>query len=300
MRYPYRRLSDVLKNATYHDEQNFGLKVFMEDLKFAYKKFGTDVAFVPISQTKSYVYIPGDQTPLGIVGYEQIITKYETPYASENIAAFVHTVESHTIKNLQYSSGGHGFNRLTTIKRDKAVKIALANLQSFNAETVVKSTAYEVTRAIRKIDTGLEAVYEKQMRELFGTYSIKPDALTNIFASARVSRDLLPAEYIVALESIQEAKTSMADKLLCRDRYTYVALVNTLAEHKYVDLVHLDALERKYSNTPKITNSERIAYNEVPEDIVNKVAALAMLENDTFIDGLGYRLDEGAYYVFMG
>jgi hypothetical protein len=69
MRYPYRRLSDVLKNATYH-AQNFGLKDFMEDLKVAYKKFGTDVAFVPISQTKSYVYIPGDQTPLGIVGYE--------------------------------------------------------------------------------------------------------------------------------------------------------------------------------------------------------------------------------------
>ena len=37
--------------------------------------------------------------------------------------------------------------------------------------------------------------------------------------------------------------------------------------------------------------------DDLPEDIMGKVSMLAMVENDTYVDDVGYRADEGLFYV---
>jgi len=291
---PDMELGRVSKLLDEHDvavagtNQTFGLMDFAHEVSQAIP--GSRVT--PRDDRWSWVYMPDDHYAMGLIGYGD--------FRDRGDGTFMYTVKSRNIENGKYNDYAQQYHMKMSASRPTAVKNARAHLRRYTPHDMLEATKAYTRTAISNVVTSVREQHQKLERELFKAtfYSDTPAYV---------------AEFKHLLDSGYEfMDRTLADKLATyfKSKVEYDALRNstlnftfvcasTYCDTPRVDLIFTDNLTG-YSRAPEPALQtyfgSEIA-DDVSEDIMGKVAMLNMLEDNTYVAGVGYKVFEGIYYA---
>jgi hypothetical protein len=163
------------------------------------------------------------------------------------------------------------------------------------ASEAIRLTA---TRARSVVDKAVSVhfdVVRNAYRQLFGDSGYGNKFDTPIFQELRHSTFISPqvnklmAEFFGGLDAWREAK-GIVEKGI-----HYVSLTDNYGQ-LVADTAHCGTFGHD-SGTGEIT---RLPATALPEWMQGRIAALQMIEPDTYVDGVGLRLDDRVFYIMEG
>ena len=234
-----------------------------------------------------WVYMPDDHVAMGAIGYGNFTDKGRGEHT--------YTVLSRTIVNGKYNSGREQHRMAMSTSSIVATKNAKKYLRRHSPAELVKLTFRYAREAVSTMRTTLRAAVGKAEGELFGG---------NLPNRKQVSmlvelRHLLLSDHAF-LDPTIPAKLTEYFGLLDEDQnmqgghnMNFVAISVAHGRQRF-DVVPVDKLD--YHRWPTV-GEPQVFYEDMPEDILGRVAVLSMVEDGTNVPGVGFRHTEGMFYV---
>jgi hypothetical protein len=295
MGYDFKTITHITK-STFEADHPAELLEFKEKLQAV---LGEGISFKTLTMHSLYVYRVGDIVPMGVISHEQLSTKYENSRWGENIAPWYYTVNAHTIQNMKYADYNDRRYSVSAKNVDKGVSNAVKYLRTANAKEMIEYSSSYVLRARSSIHSDLRRDCSRAESKAFKVTQVDPEILAYILRQAEHDPTSFSAELLGNIESYKVKKAEYEEAITGVPKWTYVGVVSKTAATPWVDYAELDINTYKNKLEP-IGSSHiisRVPFTDLHEDTRAKIATLSMMEDSTYIEGLGYRLDEGAFYV---
>jgi hypothetical protein len=290
MSYDFSRSSDIDPNAYF--EQPVHLLDFLAELKVAFAKYGGEpIITTPKGSRSSWVWRKGDITPMGTV-------QFSRPTSDNENDPWRYIIFAHTIRNARYSDYNPQYYSVTTTNKATAIKNALKYLRPMNNTEIVNETGAEAFGAAKVYVRGLTREASTMEHRAFQTTSLDAELKQLLLAKFRDEPHTFSQDMHVKLTNYihTEHEEAEATQDIQSKKWVYVGLVNKTAEVLYVDVAKISSDTMNRFSARDVT-WERMRMDEMPSELRGKVASMSIVENKRYVHGLGYRLDEGAFYV---
>ena len=240
----------------------------------------------PRNNNWCWVYMPDDHVAMGAIGYGNFTDRGRGPTT--------YAVMSRTITNGKYNSGRDQHHMATSTSMAVATKNAKKYLRRHSPAELVKLTFRYAREAVSTMRTTLRAAVGKAEGELFGG---------NLPNRKQVSmlvelKHLLLSDHAF-LDPTIPAKLTEYFGLLDEDQnmqgghnMNFVAISVAHGRQRF-DVVPVDKLDYHWPTV----GEPQVFYEDMPEDILGRVAVLSMVEDGTNVPGVGFRHTEGMFYV---
>lgn len=294
-------LSGIPVNQTLYE---FGMAL-RKERAFKDVQFGVENTINQL-RTSVYVYIPGHVYALGMIGYGN----YNVGENSD--VRYSYLVTSQHIDNNKYKPGTtpRAWSLSTNIGR--AVINAKKFLRPYSVTDIALYSSDMATTSFSRAKND----YDLRVFRAFTTMGadIEKQQHSLIFAEMkRLIENGYEFQNSSARDMVQEAITAVADRGVSQTAMSNVALVFS-TPHVVPSMPHninvvlggqvalnsqiRSNLHTIFGNKAYVENNATMYQpHEVPEDIAAKLSVLSMVDNDTFIEGVGYRVDERIAYV---
>jgi hypothetical protein len=232
----------------------------------------------------SWVYMPDDHFAMGKIGYGV--------FSQNGRGGHTYTVQSRTIQNGKYNDYSPQYNMKSSTSRPTAVKNAKKFLRRFSPVEAAQVVARGANDRIQEMKRSLREDMAKIEMTLFGA----------TLSTYRKEAPLLFTEMQHLLNSGHKFSTpELADKLaqyvgLTQERGNAATAYNmwfVQMSKQRADVVPVDDLT---AFTPAYGEPQTY-YDELPEEIAGKVAVLSMVEDNTYVHGVGFKAGDDMYYV---
>ena len=240
-----------------------------------------------------HIYREGELMVMGYIGYGDFATSVhgEDKYI----------VCARGVQNMKYCESGDQHNMRMSVNMDTAVKHAKRSFQNYSV--------YECAKALVKSAKGgvVEALHRRQKQCDDAVAAVGLDTTT--YGSAKKASQRLMAE----IRSMVQAGHTFNDKELDADIRTMFALTEERKLFSEVVPMNFVHVNERYGQ--QVVNCVRIkdvtnymceldtthtfAMDKVPEDIEHKCAALSICEDDHFIEGVGHRVNDHTFYLYV-
>jgi hypothetical protein len=230
-----------------------------------------------------YVYVPGQQYALGRIGYRDYGLK-ETIYA--------YGVYSRKIKIGKIKS--HSDRHHTAISSDlnRAVKAATKSLVPYSVEECARMTFADFRDNVMQEVSNASNEASKFISACRGA-SVLTAEITNLI---RQNVEFVTPEFKAAaahyLSAQQEAVAAQAKKT--GGCYIRLFVKNN---QQFAEVATLQEKVGAYSSAVFTPGSGVIPVEEVPMDVQSKLAVLMSMSIDSYTPGIGYRVDDYAFWV---
>lgn len=237
-----------------------------------------------------HAYIPDDLYTLGRIGFAD----YCTSRAKDNTKRTPsYMVSSSRIENTKYDGYRDQYNMLMSKNLSKAVSNAKKYLRRYSPIDLI-STVY------RKVgdDIGMHSYVKKRASEdarskLSDKNIIKElkNLVTSGYKFLHTDVEDNIKEAIAKYDEYEEARnTKIAGK--------FVSVTNQLGTQMF-DVVLVDDVHRMETmfNKNASTDSLRYRADEVPEELMGRLAVLSMAQSSNYIEGVGSRLADSIFWV---
>jgi hypothetical protein len=265
-----------------HVNQSVMLHDFRRDVQAAIPGCRTTA----LGDHQCWVYMPDDHFTMGVISYGKHTQNGRGPSS--------YAVRSRTIINSKYSSGV-GRNTVTSTDRAVAVKNAKKYLRKWAPNELMDMTRAYPRDAIASVREASRAGMATQELALFGgQLPNRRDAL--VMAELR---HLLNSNHAFLDRTIAEQLTqyfgSWDEDFSLRNGHSmhFVALSVSHGRQRF-DVISLDGVDGWY---PKFSSAVQTYYEDVPEHILGRLSVLNMVEDRTYVQGVGYRHTAGLFYV---
>lgn len=296
MTYSPFKVSDITTPARLHQHQSYEGVAYPLGEFAAFKSavvaaLGGDVRFHNVDYASALVYRPGDIYTLGEIGYKDVRVK---PKATHQATTAKWYIRARGIENQTYRP--HLWQRSMVVSNTlkRAVKEAverfihpdpgyIARQSTDAAQKVVRkevSATHEVCRAVFRVltgDTGYGSQFNGVLWEALRGASL---------VDTRVNT--LLTEFYKAYDTWKDA-TAQADKpflfVALRD-HDGVVMADTVRSYMHNAVGSADSAE------PRNTRA-----SELPETVRGRIAVLQMTAPETYVQGVGLRLDDRLFFV---
>jgi hypothetical protein len=251
-----------------------------------------------------HVYIPGHVYALGIVGYGN--------YVCGDSERWSYLVSSQHVDNNKYKplTPARAWSLSTNI--DRAIVNARKFLRPYSVTDIALYTSDLATTSFSRVKNDYDMKVFRAFSELSEDMGKQQSSI--IFAEMkRMMANGYEFENSKVKDMIQTAITAVSERGASQTALSNVALVFS-TPHVVPDMppninvvlggqVALNSQIRSnlhtiFGNSMYVQNNATMYQpSEVPEDIAAKLTVLSMVENDTFIEGVGYKVDERIVYV---
>lgn len=247
-----------------------------------------DVCFHNLDYAAAVVYRKGDIHTLGEIGYKDVRVKG----GGSSAPSYYVTAPGIVNENYRDSIWQHAI--IATKSMKSAVKQAVERLKRVAPQDSANLTIEDARRAIEKGVTSAHDGARAIFRNLTGEagYGNKFDSelfkeLRGItFISAELNQQM--SKFYAEVDAWREAK-EVVDKGV-----HYVGLSDN-----YGQLV-ADTGKCVMGYGAKAEEVTRVAASELPDWMQGRIAVLQLVEPDTYVQGVGLRLDDKVYYILQG
>ena len=237
-------------------------------------------------QNWAWVYMPEDHYAMGAVGYGN--------FSQNGRGGSTYAVRSNNITNNKYATGSKQRRMVMSKASLVAVKNAKTYLRKLSPQDLVKHTHEYVRDAIKDMRSNARSIVMKQEVELFGAslYGRKQSPVVvelkllmergHTFHNASMSDQL--REYFALMG--EDDDTQQPYNML------FVSVTRSGNKQRF-DIVPVDKADHHWA-TP---GDAETYYDNAPEHVLGRLAVLSMVENGTFVPGVGLKHTEGLFYV---
>lgn len=242
-----------------------------------------------LNARSAYVYMPDDLITMGMVGYGDFRVRGD--------GSDMYMVESPYITNNKYHSPARQHHMKMSKNMAPVLKAARAHLRSRRAPELAKMWAHDVGEAYGDIGAALTA----ELRALWDSVGV--GSIYSFMRSAVLAelKDAYRSGYTFTNRAVAQAVSEtirIQTEADARPRAlnAYFVHVYTKRGSTLLDIVEVDELGQ-YSAGRISDTVLTVSPSDVPDDIMGKVATLQMVEDRHYVDGVGYRVMDRAFYV---
>jgi len=229
------------------------------------------------------VYRPGEIHALGEIGYKNTKTK--------GAAEMVYYVAARGITNAKYRSSSWQHHIVSSKVLKTAVAAAATHLKPYTCEESASETV-ELARSLVAATRSAKLVPARMAyKDFIGATAYSDSFQTDLITELR--------GHTFALSSLNEASAKFyacldewedGEKAVKNGMY-YVGLIDNGGQ-QIVDTAHAT-----FGYPMAITCYSRGFYDEAPDWVKGRVAVLSMVEPNTYVQGVGLRIDDRIFYV---
>ena len=264
---------------------NSGLSLLMQKVREAFR----GVEFVVYNGgKKAWVYYPDEPYPMGYIGYGD--------FRTEVVGDDTYMVASRTITNDKYATYQDQHYMKMTGNISTAVRNAKRFLRNFSPREMARAHLGEVTSKSQESEGGAGTEYRNAMRTLFDHESSRSNKmLTELRNLVDTSHEFVDAAFGSELRTMFEL---LDNQKALKDKPIHMYFVRVFEKFgkQTFDVGTIDNVQ-KYSYQAELSNEFKRYTDDLPEEIMGKLSVLTMVENDSYVDDVGYRAAEGMFYV---
>ena len=246
------------------------------------------VSFAKMGGNRLWVYYPDEPYPMGYIGYGD--------FRTETVGDDQYIVGSRTIINDKYGSYQDQHNMKMTVNVETAIRNARRFLRNFSPQEMAKSKLRTVCSQSQDSLGDISTEYRNKMRELFDHESRNTNKmLTELRNLVDTSHEFVDAAFgseLRAMFELSDNQKALKDKPI----HMYFVRVSEKFGKQTFDVGTIDNVQ-KSSYQVEMSNEFKRYTDDLPEEIMGKLSVLTMVENDSYVDDVGYRAAEGMFYV---
>ena len=267
---------------------NIHLQEFMAEVRKAFR----GIMFTPHDKDvrKVYLHMPNEPYAMGFIAYGDYQTEVKADQSS-------YIVSSRHIRNMKYADYNDQHYMSMSINLDTAVRNAKKYFRPLTTKDMALDKEHDMlqkakdteSRASNTRSNALSDLLAKSNRTLNIEYNPMLEYMRTLvkvgheFTDKELESNLL--NYF-KLEQEHEALKSKGVKV------SYVRIYEKYGE-QFFDVVPIN--EKNIGSITETVVSYKHA--DVPQDVLGKVAVLSMVENNHWVDDVGYRVDATMFYV---
>jgi len=238
-----------------------------------WSKFYTDVT----------VYIEGADYVVGVIGYGR---KYGIKEADKS----VYMIQSRKIENEKFSDHRDQHHMSFVTDHKKAVRLALSKLVPYSPKEMANITMYDFKQHIEGVRSNVRA----GVSGLIGPLSDR-----NVLM--REMRNLIAQNTMFVTEEFQKAAAGFIkaeaewEEVRNKPVHGYYLYVRMVGDEQWVDIVEATDAQNYRSVDHCPVRSTPVS--DVPEDIQGKVAVLSMADRGQYMQGVGMRVSDKAFWL---
>lgn len=238
----------------------------------------------------AWVYMEGDYMTLGWVGRGDFQT------SKNGDDKFV--VYSRTIENLKYSDHNKQYHMRMAKDMGIAAKAAKGAFRSYHPTEVAEALRPKVVKPVSALEQDAVTAYRSAVdavgMEYYGkkaerTISALDHLVTSghVFPQADYHKDLL-----------EVFKTKKERDRLCGSilPMTYVYVYERFGKQR-VDVCSMENIKSSYGTTNLLVGT--FDADAVSDDIQGKVAVMSMCEDEQFVEGVGFKVDDTTFFFYV-
>ena len=261
---------------------------FMDEIRTAIR--GTKFAYK--AALERWVYMQGEPYPMGYIAFGD----YRQTTTGD--AKFI--VCSRKIENVKYAAYSDPYNMRMNGKLETAVRNAKKFLLNYSPIEMAEVDRATVRSAISQtrdlLDSKVAITTEKiglSPNVPSGDPQTKRDALLNELRHLlNTGYEFVDAGYGAKLHTMFESMKEL-DAQNKQVNMHFVRGYERLGEQSF-DVVPVDEVN---SYTGKVREEVARYTDDLPEDIKGKIAVISMMADASYVDGVGYRVNESMFYV---
>ena len=280
-------VTEITKDADGLLDASTELQTFMNRLQGVFR----GVKFVKMRSNKVWVYYPDEPYPMGYIGYGD--------FRTEVCGDDQYMVASRKITNDKYGDYQDQFRMKMSGNMDTAIRNAKRFLRNFSPHEMAGANAKLLRSKANDAPEMLGSKFRKSMRELFDhetgnkTGSFKGRMLTELRHLVDSDHVFVDGEFGHQLRLMFEMGDAWRESFLKTVDVYFVRVFEKFGKQTF-QVTELDDV-RDYN--PRISDQFLTYTDDLPEDIMGKLAVLSMTEDGNYVDDVGMRVDEGMFYV---
>ena len=269
---------------------NIHLQEFMAEVRKAFR----GIMFTPHDKDvrKVYLHMPNEPYAMGFIAYGDYQTEVKADQSS-------YIVSSRHIRNMKYADYNDQHYMSMSINLHTAVRNAKKYCRPLTTKVMALDKEEDMRRkasdteshAQRKMFTAQSDLLAKNNRQTHIEHNPMLEYMRTLvkvgheFTNKQLESDLL--NYFKLEEEHETLKTKGV-------KVSYVRVYEKYGE-QFFDVVPIIKDPKAYGATIETIVSYKHA--DVPQDVLGKVAVLSMVENNHWVDDVGYRVDATMFYV---
>lgn len=249
------------------------IKQVQADVSEAWKKFYTDVT----------VYIDGSDYVVGVIGFG-------SDYGVKPSDKLSYMIQSRKIQNEKFAEHRDQYFMSFVTDHKKAVRLALSKLVPYSPKEMANIT-------INDFKDHIETVRNTVRSGFHGLVS----PLTDRNILMREMRNLIAQNTMFVTEEFQRAAAGFIqaeaewEEVRNKPVHGYYVYVRMVGDEQWVDIVETtDAQKYRHVDHCPVTS---MVVTDVPEDIQGKVAVLSMADRGQYMQGVGMRVSDKAFWL---
>lgn len=242
-------------------------------------------SYVFASFNEVIIYRPTDTHILGEIGFKDLRIRLKGTLRGTNEVNNRYYVRAYNIENDKVGSDNWQHHTYSFKSMSAAVKCAVKYLLPLTPIQVVEVNRLRVDKIIQDVIFGHRRPIDRAGRDLFGSGFYHTHLDTPIFQELRNTTFLSP-----------EVNKQVATFFSCDDEL--IAAMSSVAKGLfYVSTVSDGAVHIPFSAGFNALPPTTQVYAELPEWIQGRIAVLRMVEPETYVLGVGLRLDDKMFYA---
>ena len=282
-----RTVTAITKDADGLLDASTELQTFMNRLQGVFR----GVKFVKMRSNKVWVYYPDEPYPMGYIGYGD--------FRTEVCGDDQYMVASRKITNDKYGDYQDQFRMKMSGNMDTAIRNAKRFLRNFSPHEMAGANAKLLRSKANDQPEMLGSKFRKSMRELFDhevgnrTGAFNGRMLTELRHLVDSDHGFVDGEFGHQLKQMFEMGDAWRESFHKTVNVYFVRVFEKFGKQTF-QVTELDDV-RDYK--PRISDQFLTYTDDLPENIMGKLAVLSMTEDGNYVDDVGMRVDEGMFYV---
>ena len=282
-----RTVTAITKDADGLLDASTELQTFMNRLQGVFR----GVKFVKMRSNKVWVYYPDEPYPMGYIGYGD--------FRTEVCGDDQYMVASRKITNDKYGDYQDQFRMKMSGNMDTAIRNAKRFLRNFSPHEMAGANAKLLRSKANDQPEMLGSKFRKSMRELFDhevgnrTGAFNGRMLTELRHLVDSDHGFVDGEFGHQLKQMFEMGDAWRESFHKTVNVYFVRVFEKFGKQTF-QVTELDDV-RDYK--PRISDQFLTYTDDLPEDIMGKLAVLSMTEDGNYVDDVGMRVDQGMFYV---
>jgi len=235
-----------------------------------------------------YAYLPDDEFALGKIGFWDYCTtraKNGAPRAES------YMVQAHSIRNTKYDEYRDQYNMLMSKDMNVAVDNAKKYLRQYSPVDLIKAVAHKVSDNVGQFRYKKRRARDEALRDM-SDFDVVKELKQLVASGYKFMYPEVEQRVMKVLSAADDFATLEHKKFGGK----FITVSNQLGVQMFDVIPYDDALG---TITPEWNGEGGIRYraDEMPEDLLGRVAVLSMAQHYDYIEGVGNRMGESMFWV---
>lgn len=246
-----------------------------------YKDGGEKMCYADVQ-----VYIEGSDYVVGRIGYGD-------SYGISTADKSTYMIHSRKIGNEKFAAHRDQYYMSFVGDIKRAVKVGLTKLTPYSPKEMAGLTYYDFKYNIEEVRSNIRGSLNGVLSPLQSANVLLPELKGLIAQGVQFSTP----EFQAAAEKVLAADREW-EAIRTKPMHGYYVYVRMVGDHQWVDVI--DALDMQARNYVDDYSHTSFPVEDLPEDIQGKVSVLSMATIGQYMQGVGRRVSEKAFWIERG